>query len=352
MRIIITGVTSFLGIYTAKKLLAEGHDVLGVVRPGSRNEKKLHQEGLENLRLVHFDFDELPEVETGTDAEKHYREVMPEDMPSMDAWIHFSWDGIGSAGRQDVDTQIRNIANAKKAYVMARLLSCRRFLFAGSQAEYGVGNHRMPKPVSQYGKAKLAFGRWAMEQSLMDQILAQNKEEHAASDFDSAESGYPGSGSPEENGNAVEYMQFIHMRIYSVYGYGDHPTSLVNTVIQNTQKGQDTILGPCTQIWNYLEIRDLARAIALLTESRDTETRVYDIAGSEQKALKTYVEIMHRIAGGKGKLQFGVRANNAEGAADMRPEIFPLQRLGFRQSISFEQGITELAGKLGDVIPA
>ena len=39
------------------------------------------------------------------------------------------------------------------------------------------------------------------------------------------------------------------------------------------------------------------------------------------------------------ELRFGTRANNAEGAANMSPEILKLQRLGFHQEISFEAGI-------------
>lgn len=306
MRIIITGVTSFLGIYTAKQLLSEGHEVYGVVRLGSRNEGKLKNCGLEHLHVLHFDFDDLPEngVENATfDA-----------LSSADAWVHFAWDGIGSTGRQDESIQRRNIANAKKAYAMAKALHAAKFLFAGSQAEYGTGNHAMPNPVSAYGKAKLAFGSWAMEES------------------QKAEREHP--------------MQFLHMRIYSVYGAGDHPTSLVNTVMQNAMDDRDTDLGPCTQLWNYLEVRDLSRAISILITSNDTTSAVYDIAGEERRPLRSYVETMHQIAGAGGTLRFGARGNNAEGAVDMAPDNAPLRELGFRPYISFEEGIRDLKNSI------
>ena len=282
----------------------------------------------------------------------------------IDAWIHFAWDGVGSAGRSDTNIQIENIQNAKKAYLYAKLLGARKFLFAGSQAEYGVGNHRVPMPVSPYGKAKLSFGRWATEQSLLSEI------------YDDAP------------------MQFIHMRIYSVYGSGDHETSLVNTVLRAALRHEAITLGPCEQRWNYLEVHDLARAIRILLRSEDTRTGIYDIAGSDSRQLKKYVIAMNTIAarfaanadtaadGGAttaatvhaaiagdqttgtvasathaatadgqttgtaagaapagAELRFGTRANNAEGAANMSPEILKLQRLGFHQEISFEAGI-------------
>ena len=403
MRVLITGVTSFLGLYTAKLLLQEGHEVIGAVRPGSRRVQELDAHGISacpTYRTVHLDLSELPEAELG---ETHYAEVLGLDQapatpdrsaepaghsgtaaamqaavavparssapavtappsathlplpaladdpaPLIDAWIHFAWDGVGSAGRSDTNIQIENIQNAKKAYLYAKLLGARKFLFAGSQAEYGRGNHRVPLPVSPYGKAKLSFGRWATEQSLLSEI------------YDDAP------------------MQFIHMRIYSVYGNGDHETSLVNTVLRAALRHEAITLGPCEQRWNYLEVHDLARAIRILLSSEDTRTGIYDIAGSDSRMLKKYVIAMNAIAarfaanadttadGGAttaagatqaatagrqttdtaagasptgAELRFGTRANNAEGAANMSPEILKLQRLGFHQEISFEAGI-------------
>ena len=403
MRVLITGVTSFLGLYTAKLLLQEGHEVIGAVRPGSRRAQELDAHGISSYptyRTVHLDLSELPEAELG---ETHYAEVLGLDQapatpdrsaepaghsgtaaamqaavavparssapavtappsathlplpaladdaaPLIDAWIHYAWDGVGSAGRSDTNIQIENIQNAKKAYLYAKLLGARKFLFAGSQAEYGRGNHRVPLPVSPYGKAKLSFGRWATEQSLLSEI------------YDDAP------------------MQFIHMRIYSVYGSGDHETSLVNTVLRAALRHEAVTLGPCEQRWNYLEVHDLARAIRILLSSEDTRTGIYDIAGSDSRMLKKYVIAMNAIAarfaanadttadgdattaagatqavtaGGQttgtaagasptgAELRFGTRANNAEGAANMSPEILKLQRLGFHQEISFEAGI-------------
>ncbi len=361
MRVLITGVTSFLGLYTAKLLLQEGHEVIGAVRPGSRRAQELDAHGISaypTYRTVHLDLSELPEAELG---EAHYAEVLGLDCaaalacmvpaghsgtaavmqvaagsvrssaptvtspqtatrlpspaladdaaPLIDAWIHFAWDGVGSAGRSDTNIQIENIQNAKKAYLYAKLLGARKFLFAGSQAEYGIGNHRVPMPVSPYGKAKLSFGRWATEQSLLSEI------------YDDAP------------------MQVIHMRIYSVYGSGDHETSLVNTVLRAALRHEAITLGPCEQRWNYLEVHDLARAIRILLRSEETRTGIYDIAGSDSRMLKKYVIAMNAIAGDGAELRFGTRANNAEGAANMSPEILKLQRLGFHQEISFEAGI-------------
>ena len=44
MRILISGITSFLGINTGKALLKKGHEVYGILRPESRNKERLKGE--------------------------------------------------------------------------------------------------------------------------------------------------------------------------------------------------------------------------------------------------------------------------------------------------------------------
>ena len=53
MKILISGVSSFLGIYTAKELLAQGHQLYGIVRKESKNREKL--ESLRGLQLISVD---------------------------------------------------------------------------------------------------------------------------------------------------------------------------------------------------------------------------------------------------------------------------------------------------------
>ncbi|MGP1589306.1 MAG: NAD-dependent epimerase/dehydratase family protein [Oribacterium sp.] len=320
MRIVISGVSSFLGRASAEALLARGHHVIGIVRPGSRNTAGLQDAGLRALRLVRFDFDTLPTAEEGR-YRAAFSEAMGRDAQTavIDGWIHFAWDGVGPAGRQDPEIQTRNVENAKKAYRMAELLGAGKFLFAGSQAEYGNGTKSAPQPVSAYGSAKLRFGEWA-----------------------AAESRKQGT------------MAFLHLRIYSVYGYGDHPTTLTNTLSRACLSGDGFALGPCTQRWNYLEIRDFAAALCLLTEQTAAGNGIYDIAGESTKPLRDYVlegaetllSAGDSAAGAGFRLHFGVRRDNAEGTAGMDPDIRRLSALGFRQQISFREGMLELRRRI------
>ena len=301
MIVLITGITSFLGSHTAEYLIEKGYQVIGVVRPGSTQLKNI--EGIrEKIRIISCSLDSIPDEDLDT-----YIERSPFKDLTIDVVIHFAWDGPGSAARMDHDIQYGNVCVSENLFALCRLLKCRRFVFAGSQAEYGKGGKDSPQPVSEYGKAKLAFGTWAMNEI----------------------SKKPG-------------MEFLHLRIYSVYGAGDHQTSLVHTLIRACIEKNVLEMSSCKQKWNYMEVRDCAAAISLVSTSADSVSGIYDIGSEEIRPLKDYVREIGEICGAEDCYLLGVRPDNAEGAADLIPDIRNLQKLGFHSEISFREGITQL----------
>ncbi|MCR4903647.1 MAG: NAD(P)-dependent oxidoreductase [Butyrivibrio sp.] len=294
--IIITGVTSFLGSNLAGRLLADGNNVWGIVRPESKNIDSV--KNIDGLNLIYLNFDKFEDGKSICD------EILEHTQTKIDVWIHFSWDGSGSAGRSDVNIQKKNINNAMKAYLAADSLGSKRFIFSGSQAEYGDGTKEKPNPKSPYGKAKLEFGNWVNEQT--------------------------------------SSMEFVHLRIYSIYGIGDHPGSLVNSCIKTFLRNEDMVMGPCTQEWNYMDIRDCTSAIAMLAERDSVTEGIFEIASENGKKLKAYVEDIWKICGESGKCMFGQRENNAEGAADLIADVTRLKDIGFKEKYTFEEGIKNL----------
>ena len=299
---IITGVTSFLGSNLARQLICDRNDVFGIVRPSSKNTAVA--DSIPDLRVIKVDFDACD------DDRILCEEIKSGGVSDIDEWIHFSWDGIGSDGRNNSKIQERNIINAKKAFRAAKMLKAKRFVFSGSQAEYGDGTKDKPNPKSQYGIAKLKFGEWASMQETE--------------------------------------MEFAHLRIYSVYGPGDHKNSLVNSCIRSFLKGEDMLLGPCTQLWNYMDIRDCSRAISMIVERKEEAKGIFEIASESGKKLYEYVEDIWNICGQKGRFFLGKRTNNAEGAADLVADISRLKQIGFSEVYTFEEGIRNLIDSVRD----
>lgn len=302
MNVIVTGGTSFIGLAVIKDLLAGGHDVWALVRPSSSNKDKLPcHKNLHVISLAMEEIEKLPSMEEGKIIKQLQEKV----------FLHMAWDGVGSAGRSDKGIQEKNVKNSLKALETAMALGCRRFLFSGSQAEYGVHRDVMTEetecsPVSEYGKAKLEFGRRA-------EVICQ--------------------------GSAMEY---VHCRIFSIYGPGDHPWSLVNSCIRTFEEEGCMKLGECTQKWNFLYIDDGAKAInALLTEKKDIRG-IYNIAGEDTRVLREFIEEIYKICGKKGSFVYGTRGFNAEGPASLIPDISRLkEKTGWIPTVSFQKGIEE-----------
>ena len=331
MRILISGITSFLGISTGKALLKKGHEVYGILRPESRNKERL--KGEKGIQLLSLNMESflLWEKENGIEAEynnstternatsENLSPVSPASLSELhfDAVLHFAWDGVGSLGRSDIATQEKNLAMSKAFFSWAKAHGVRRFFFAGSQAETGRGTREEPLPASPYGEKKLAFSEYGLK-------------------------------------NHGE-MEFIDLRIYSIYGKGDHERSLVKTLVRNTLRGMETELGSGNKIWNFMAEEDFGRALAFLTDL-DIQTRgafTIDICSGESRLLSDYIKEIEQIGfsflkkkgirkSEESLLRFGLRPPNVEGDYDFTAHTKELSALGFEERVSFSSGIEEL----------
>ena len=387
MRILISGITSFLGISTGKALLKKGHEVYGILRPESRNKERLKGEkGIQLLSLNMESFllwEKENEIEaeytnstmeggittesnstTGrgittestTDSHAIYKSI---SLPSLarlhfDAVLHFAWDGVGSLGRSDIATQEKNLRMSKAFFSWAKAHGVKRFFFAGSQAEMGRGTREEPLPASPYGEKKLAFSEYGLR----------------------------------NHGK----MEFIDLRIYSIYGKGDHERSLVKTLVRNTLRGMETELGSGNKIWNFMAEEDFGQALAFLTDldiqTREEESRnkgskksestdpeieykekllesglfgqnkecgsfTIDICSRESRLLSDYIKEIEQIGFSFLKkkgirkseaslLRFGLRPPNVEGDYDFTAHTKELSALGFEERVRFSSGIEEL----------
>lgn len=297
MNIVVTGATSFIGAPMVDKLMGMGHDVYAVVRPASKNIARLDT-GRERLHVIEMNLEEADRLDGAI--------LVP-----CEAFFHFGWDGAGSENRMNRDVQQKNASDSLKALEGARKLGCRTFLFSGSQAEYGITDGLMREdspchPVSEYGKDKLEVCRRAGEKA--------------------GELG----------------ITYLHTRIFSVYGPGDHPWSLVSSCVDTFLKGGHMEFGACTQLWNYLYIKDAVRAITGLLLAK-SPSGVYNVAGNDTRPLREFIGEIHRLCGGRGTFEYGKRPPNAEGVVSLNPDTGKLYRAAnFQPRISFEEGIREM----------
>ena len=167
-------------------------------------------------------------------------------------------------------------------------------------------------PVNEYGKAKLDFFRQAVPVC-------------------------------ERYG-----MNFCHLRFFSVYGYGDHPWSIISTLVRELPRGGRVSLSACRHEWNFMYIDDAVEAVGRLYEQVKGKPckkgAAVNIASRDTRVLKSFVEEVFELAGKRGTLEFGTFVQAKEGALSIRPDVSRMEAMtgGFKERYTFGRGITEM----------
>ncbi len=304
-RIVITGATGFIGSNLARYFLERGAIVYALVRPGSKNRAALPVH--ENLKVVDCGLE-------------HVEDCIPA-IGHADAFFHLAWGGVNREEIDSPEVQARNVSGSLECVRTAARLGCGMFMDAGSRVEYGAVDGVMREdvechPINQYGRAKWEFYQKAAP---LCRKLGLN---------------------------------YFHLRFFSVYGYGDHPWSIISTLVRDLRQDKKVSLSACLHQWNFMYIEDAVQAVyELYRHGRpDGEPCSYivNIAGSDIRPLRSFVEEIHEIVGYRGELEYGTFVQAKEGALSIRPDISRLCRLtrgDWKEQYTFRQGIEETIEK-------
>lgn len=304
-RIVITGATGFIGSNLARVFLGHGARVFALVRPGSKNRGALPVHG--RLEVVECDL-------------SHVQDCLPA-IGQADAFLHLAWGGVNREEIDSPEVQARNVAGSLECVMTAAKLGCAVFMDAGSRVEYGAVDGVMREdadchPINQYGKAKWEFYQKAAPLC-------------------------------RELG-----LDYYHLRFFSVYGYGDHPWSIISTLVRDLRQDKKVSLSACRHQWNFMYIEDAVQAVYELynrgNAAHGPVSAIVNIAGSDTRPLRSFVEEIHEIVGHRGELEYGTFVQAKEGALSIRPDITRLLELTsgrWKEQYSFRRGIEETIEK-------
>lgn len=295
-RVVITGATSMLGVALLKECIGHGVEVLAIIRRHSPHKDRLPDSEL--LKICECNLDNL---DTIAEMDKPY-----------DVFYHMAWVYTAKEQRDNPILQEENIKYTLDAVRLAKRLGCKKFIGAGSQAEYGkvdgvITPDTPVNPLTAYGMAKYAAG-------MMSKKLC-------------------------------EQYQIVHVwgRVFSVYGRYDREETMINYAIDCFLKGKTAKFSSATQMWDYLYEEDAGKIFFLIGEKVENN-KVYCIASGEARPLKEFILEMKDIFG------LGVVCAFAEQSG--KGDIINLQAdveayvkdIGFRPQCSFEKGIRSLIG--------
>jgi len=296
-KIAITGATGMIGSAIARRALEQGIEVLCIIRKDTSRFDNLPKS--ERLKIISADISEYAQL----DIQGKY-----------DVFYHLAWEKTSGSSRDDVDIQALNIQYTLDAVRLAKHLGCKKFIGAGSQAEYGIVTEPLKtdtpiNPESGYGIAKYSAGK-------LSRLLCTQ------------------SG-----------LQFNWVRILSVYGPHDGVHTLIIYTINELQAGRSPEFTKCEQIWDYLYCDDAANAFLAIGKN-GVDGKTYPLGSGNKKILSEYLEVIKNIIAPNIKLQFGKKDYYPHQPMFLCADISELTYdTGWKPEVSFEEGIKRIIEK-------
>lgn len=238
-KVLISGINSFIGSSLAKYFLKNNYEVFGIYRLGTKNLNNIKE--IKGLITMPFDFNNMTINDINNlNQNLEYKKILDNEFTS---YLDLAWDGQGKIGRDNYDIQMSNIDLSKKNLELAKLLNVKQFIFFGSQSEYSDTPH---------GIAKREFSKYGIEKSKQYNI------------------------------------DFIHLKIFSTYGFGDRENSLISQIMNSIIKKEDIHIGSCQKLWNYLYIDDLIKIIFYFVNN-NIKTTELDIGSDDTRKLRDFI---------------------------------------------------------------
>jgi UDP-glucose 4-epimerase len=292
MHFVITGSTGFIGRWIAAEACNSGHRVTALLRKDSDRSQLAMYPSIACLNYLDL-------------AEPTLARTLKADAPEV--FVHAGWKGVGNGDHNQPFQIEENVPMTIKAVALAAQIGCRHWIGLGSQAEYGISNCRITEshpanPETLYGKAKLASGELA-------------------------------SGLCESHGIAASWV-----RVFSTYGPGDSPRWIIPYVVRSLLNGSAPDLSPCGQLWDFLHVRDAAKAIVSIAETQAEGT--YNLGSGSAPELKETIETIRRLCLSEITPNFGAIPYRSRQIMHLEADISKLtSRTGWKPQISIEDGI-------------
>lgn len=288
--ILITGTTSMIGVALIEEALANETEVFAIVRNGTRRLSRLPSSPLLHVVFI--------------DSLNEYQSILKNITKPIDVFYHFAWLYTEKQYRNEPVLQNENIAISLKMVEFCKALNCKKFVFAGSQAEYGPRTDKIyatdrVAPVLSYGIAKYAA------EKLTANLCSQYGIVHACG------------------------------RIFSVYGKKDNDGTMLNYAISKFKNKENAYFTSGQQKWDYLNEKDAGKAFFLIGDKVNSNF-ICNVASGISLPLCKYIDMLADLLCAKKYCVFNELEKQPQG---LEADIAELESLGFKPSIKFEDGI-------------
>jgi len=298
MRCLVTGVAGFIGSHLAERLVADGHEVVGLDCFVPYYPRLIKERNLSSLRASKsFTFHEL-DLRTA--------DLTPA-LDGVDTVFHEAAMAGLAASWVDFELYMTcNILATQRLLDACRDQKLRSFVHISTSSVYGqdaMGNEQaLPEPISPYGATKLAAERLA---------IAYHK---------------------------VFGIPSVVLRYFSVYGPRQRPDMGYNIFIDRVLRGEQiAVFGDGEQTRGNTFISDCVNA-TLLGAQRGEPGEVYNIGGGESGSVNWVIETIAELAGKPASVR-----REAARIGDQRHTMADITKarteLGYEPSMPLREGL-------------
>jgi nucleoside-diphosphate-sugar epimerase len=291
--VLVSGANGFIGRHLVDKLLIENKKVFAIT-----NKDKNYFSG----EVISIKIDLLNKEEING--------IISTIKDRIDVFYHCAWNGVAPEYKMDAQEQIKNISIGLNALYFCHEIGCRNFINLGTVAEYVKNNglingQCVPSPADLYGATKTAV-RYIL------QAYAHSMD-----------------------------IIFINTILCSTYGEFRNDDNIISYSIKKILKGEKPIYGDLDQIWDFLYVKDVAKALFCIGEiGLRKEDITYSIGSGIFMPIFNYIIQIRDLINPELPLGIGEIKQKYKNIKNSCVDTFLLQsNTGFIPDYSFKEGI-------------
>jgi UDP-glucuronate 4-epimerase len=336
MKILLTGCAGFIGSHTLDRLLADGHQVIGVDNfdpfynralktaniaahvaaslgtPNSPSESELHTSAVTLHHSASTGSFELLEGDLAEPSTYTKLKFLIGNDP-VDAIIHLAAKaGVRPSIEDPVGYQRANVIATQNLLEFAKDNEIKQFVFASSSSVYGVNpnvpwseEHNVSGPISPYASTKVSC-------ELLGHVYSH-----------------------------LYGIRVLGLRFFTVYGPRQRPDLAINKFVRLIEAGEPIpVFGDGSTRRDYTFIADIVEGILGSLHYKGSNYEVINLGNDQTITLSQMIETIEEVVGKKAIID-----RQPEQPGDVPQtwaDVAKANKLfGYKPSISFRDGVTE-----------
>ena len=326
MKILLTGCAGFIGSHTLDRLLADGHQVLGVDNFDPFYDRALKNANIEqhlenpNFELLEADlaepetYQKLKFLADSLSSSSTSQVSTLKSQPSpFDAIIHLAAKaGVRPSIEDPVGYQRANVIATQNLLEFAKDNDIKQFVFASSSSVYGVNpnvpwseKHDVSGPISPYASTKVSC-------ELLGHVYSH-----------------------------LYGIRVLGLRFFTVYGPRQRPDLAINKFVRLIEAGEPIpVFGDGSTRRDYTYIADIVEGILGSLHYDKTNYEVINLGNDQTVTLSEMIDTIEQVVG-EGAIINRLPQQPGDVPQTWADVTKAGELFGYKPSISFQDGVTE-----------